>query len=207
MISSKLWSFDPNAAIASRVDFVIAIVVYTIHYNYYNVHKENYCCTHQMPAKKKLLPRPCPICGNLYGTIQIVIFSTSRNVICRLGHYDSEKYQNPSTVREKKSRGKRWCSFKINRTFISDNILPLEQDYEDLTSGNLGRRKSIPYTKPTLLIESIKEKGWNGEGEEYLRVVAKRLGLWKKFLKIPGFIGDEKHIFELLKHYAPNEIL
>jgi len=207
MISSKLWSFDPNAAIASRVDFVIAIVVYTIHYNYYNVHKENYCCTHQMPAKKKLLPRPCPICGNLYGTIQIVIFSTSRNVICRIGHYDSEKYQNPSTARERKSRGKKWCSFNISRLFAQENMPPLEQDMDDLSRGYFVKRKSIPYTNPMFLLEAVKEGGWHGEGAEYLVAVLKRLGLWEKFLKIPGFVGGEKQIFELLKHYAPNEIL
>ncbi len=28
-----------------------------------------------------------------------------------------------------------------------------------------------------------------------------------EFLKIPGFIGREEHILELLKHYAPKEVL
>jgi len=160
-----------------------------------------------MPAKKKLLPRPCPICGDLYGTVQILIFSTSQNVICRIGHYDSKKYRHPSTEKEKKSRGKTWCSFNISRWYAEENMPPLEQDMDDLSSGYFRKRKSITYTNPMFLLEAVKEEGWHGEGVDYLRAVVKRLGLWKKFLKIPGFFGDEKQIYELLDHYAPNEVL
>ena len=160
-----------------------------------------------MPQKKKLLPRPCPICGNLYGTIQIEIFSTSRNVICRIGHYDPKQYQKKSKLREKNPSGKKWCSFNVSSVFAQENMPPLEQDMHDLSTGYFGKRKSIPYTNPMFLLEAVKEGGWHGEGVEYLRAVAKRLGLGKKFLKIPGFTGDEKQIFELLKHFAPNEVL
>ncbi len=160
-----------------------------------------------MPAKKKLLPRPCPVCGSLYGTIQIVIFFSSGNVRCRIGHYDSKKYKNPSTAREKRSRGKRWCKFKINSSFAWDNVPSLEQEQDDLRSGYFGKRKSIPYTNPMFLIEAIRKEGWHGEGVEYLRAVSKRLGLWEQFLKIRGFNGAEKHLASLLKHHAPNEKL
>jgi len=115
--------------------------------------------------------------------------------------------QNPSTAREKKSRGKKWCSFNISSLFAQESMPPLEQDIYDLSTGYFGKRKSIAYTNPMFLLEAVKEEGWHGEGAEYLVAVLKRLGLWEKFLKIPGFVGGEKQIFELLKHYAPNEIL
>jgi len=157
-----------------------------------------------VPAKRKLLPRPCPLCGSLYGSIQIVIFSSSGNVTCRIGHYDSKKYLKPSTVREKRSRGKRWCSFKINSSFAWDNVPPLEQDQDDLRSGHFGKRKSIPYTNPMFLIGAIRKEGWHGEGVEYLRRVSKQLGLFEQFYKMGG-VGEEKHLASLLKRYAPNE--
>jgi len=156
-----------------------------------------------MPAKRKLLPQPCPLCGNLYGTVQVVIFSTSNNVICRIGHYDSKKYQNPSTAKEKTSRGKRWCSFKINSSFAEDNMPPLEQDQDDLRSGYFGKRKSITYTNPMFLLEAIKEEGWHGSGIEYLRAVSKRLGLSEK-LKFRVY-GPEEYLDSLLNRYFPNE--
>jgi len=160
-----------------------------------------------MPAKRKELPRPCPICGKENGTVQIVIFSTSRNVICRIGHYDSEKYQNPSTVKEKRSRGKKWCSFKINRWFVEENKPPLEHDMDDLRTGYFKKRKSITYTNPMFLLEAVKEKGWNGEGIEYLRAVTKRLGLWEKVLENPGIAGEERFLLKFLIQHAPNEKL
>jgi len=126
-----------------------------------------------MPAKKKLLPRPCPICGNLYGSIQIVIFSSSSNLICRIGHYDKEKYQNPSNVRERKSRGKKWCSFNISRLFAKENMSQLEQHMNGLSAGYFGKRKSKTYTNPMFLLEAIKEDRWHGEGIKYLRAVSK----------------------------------
>lgn len=157
-----------------------------------------------MPAKRKQLPRHCPICGKENGTVQIVIFSTSNKVICRIGHYDSEKYQNPSTVKEKRSRGKKWCSFNINRLFAEENMSQLEQETDDLRVGHFGKRKSITYTNPIFLLEAIKEEGWNGKGVEYLRKVSKQLGLFKQFFKIGG-VGREERLASLLKRYAPNE--
>ena len=157
-----------------------------------------------MPAKRRQLPRHCPICGKENGTIQIVIFSTSNNVICRIGHYDSEKYQNPSTVKEKRSRGKKWCSFNISRLFAEENIPQLEQEMDDLRVGRFGKRKSRQYTNPLRLLEAIKEEGWHGKGVEYLRKVSKQLGLFEKFYEMKG-VGSEEHLASLLRRYAPNE--
>ena len=33
-----------------------------------------------MPAKRKKLPQPCPKCGSLYGTVQMVFFNQRRKV-------------------------------------------------------------------------------------------------------------------------------
>ena len=75
-----------------------------------------------MPAKHKKLPQPCPKCGSLYGTVQVVFFNQMRkvknqisrydawnrrpkpthrrngnhvgaNAVFRIGHYDSELYK------------------------------------------------------------------------------------------------------------------
>jgi len=72
-----------------------------------------------MPAKRKLLPRPCPKCGSSFGTIQIVylpavrtkiikkideearkvikksvkISGSSRGFVIRIGHYVPEHYE------------------------------------------------------------------------------------------------------------------
>ena len=150
-----------------------------------------------MPAKKKILPRPCPLCGKKNGTVQIVIFSTSMEVICRIGHYDSKKFLNPSTVREKRSRGKKWCSFKINRSFAEENMPPLEQDIDDLQSGYFGKRKSFTYTNHSFFLNAVKEKGWQGEGEKYMRDVAKRFGIPGKFVNT-GIFNNSKYDFAML---------
>lgn len=160
-----------------------------------------------MPAKKKQLPRPCPLCGKENGTIQIMIFSTSRNVTCRIGHYDSVKYQNLSTLKEKRGGVKKWCGFKMDIFFAEENMPPLEEDMDYLKTGYFGKRKSLSYTNPMFLLEAIKEEGWNGKGEKYLRAVAKQLGIWQKMLDTRGFNVSEQQLKSLLNHYAPNEKL
>jgi len=158
-----------------------------------------------MPAKRRLLPRPCPICGKENGTVQIIIFSTSKSVTCRIGHYDSEMYLNPYTKREKSRRGKRWCNFTMDRFFAEENILPLEQDMDDLYFGNLGKRKSITYTNPSLLLEAIKEEGWHGKGNKYFRGLTKTLGLWEEFTKDHFPLNDDEVYRNFLNQKRPNE--
>ena len=52
-------------------------------------------------------------------------------------------------------------------------------------------------------MDSIRRKGWNGEGLGYLIALSKTLGLWERFLKIPGFNGGEKNISKLLEYFGP----
>ncbi len=158
-----------------------------------------------MPAKKKMLPRPCPLCGKENGTVQIVIFSSSMEVTCRIAHYDSKKYLNPSTGREKKGRGKEWCNFQIKKSFAEENMPPLEQDMDDLHIGYFGKRKSFTYTNHSFLLNAVKEKGWNGDGIVYIRKVLKRLGLWEKVLESPEIASEERFLRKFLAENVPNE--
>ena len=155
-----------------------------------------------MPAKRRLLPKPCPICGKDNGTVQIIIFSTSKSVICRIGHYDSETYLKSQKEREKRRR-KKWCNFTIDRCFVEENILPFEQDKYDLMIGKLGKRKSITYTNPSLLLEVINEEGWHGEGHRYYQGIIKQLGLWDKFLILNPPLTDEYTYFNFLVNEKP----
>ena len=160
-----------------------------------------------MPAKRRLLPRPCPICGKENGTVQIVIWHNSFKVNCRIGHYDSKTFQNPATPKEKRRRGKKWCYFLMDESFAKENILPLERDIDDLYMGNLGKRKSITYTSPSLLLETIKEEGWHGEGSPYFRGLIKTLGLWEEFTKDHFPLSDDETYREFILSKRPKEKL
>ena len=49
-----------------------------------------------MPTRKKLLPKPCPICKRENGTVQLMVFPNARsNFVCRIGHYVAEEYKLP----------------------------------------------------------------------------------------------------------------
>lgn len=160
-----------------------------------------------MPAKRRLLPRPCPICGKDNGTVQIVLFYNSFRVNCRIGHYDSKTYKNPETSKEKRKRGKTWCYFLIDEFFAKEKIFPLEQDMDDLYGGNLGKRKSITYTNPSLLLETIQEEGWHGEGNRYFRGLTKTLGLWEEFTKDHFPLSGDGVYQKFLNEKKPNEKL
>ncbi len=133
-----------------------------------------------MPAKRSLLPRPCPICGKSYGTMQVIIFLDYReNVTCRIGHYDAEAYKkikkihktqmlNPANSndhfqQEIRIMQRHWCSFRIDKNFAETHIIPLEDDIEFLEegSGNRNFRKSITYSYISMLKDAIREKGWH----------------------------------------------
>ena len=158
-----------------------------------------------MPAKRKILPRPCPLCGKENGTVQIVIWHNSSRVNCRIGHYDSKIFQKPSTPREKRRRGKKWCYFLMDESFAKKNIFPLEQDMEDLYVGNLGKRKSITYTNPSLLLETIIEEGWHVQESSYFRGLIRSLGLWEEFTKEHFPSSPEQVYRKFLDRKRPNE--
>jgi len=112
-------------------------------------------CTFQLPAKRKPLPYPCPICGKEYGTVQMVMFNprfhpfkpyrirkyseSPSGTLIRIGHY-RPKPNGPS-----KRINKTWCSFRT----IALKINPGRR-----------RKKSISMGFTPYCYEHIKECGW-----------------------------------------------
>jgi len=139
-----------------------------------------------MAAKRKLLPLPCPKCGEDFGTIQIVIFANDyhENVICRIGHYDAEGYKKIKNInkinqineirkindksleklfqKDVRKKQRKWCSFRIDKNFV-ETILPIDEDFEYLENREFKKpfRKSITYSTSSFLDDLIREDGWH----------------------------------------------
>lgn len=126
-----------------------------------------------MPAKKKILPAPCPICNRENGTIQLVVFSESNsNLVCRIGHYISEEYKRDKDKikkgeidfqdvdkRNEKTRGKVWHSFRIEPKGESKDIEKL-QEYIDKYENKRFSKKSISFSPEPIFYELIANTGW-----------------------------------------------
>ncbi len=125
-----------------------------------------------MPAKRKLLPNPCPICGRDNGTVQLVYFSSLQEIIIRIGHYTSNRYRK--TVRESKkiennydketidkfdrkkhTNQRAWCSFRLHCSRFPPR---LEKKLEKLSNG--GYKKSVTIPLPWSVHKIIKQDGW-----------------------------------------------
>lgn len=116
-----------------------------------------------MPAKIKLLPYPCPICGKENGTIQVGILDELR---FRIGHYNSQKYQLSKNQYKKNitpktkgygTEGKIWHNFRIEflrmpSDLVDENIFS-KKEVEKFDS-------TITISKNQKFINLIKEKGW-----------------------------------------------
>lgn len=86
-----------------------------------------------MPAKRKRLPRPCPICKRKNGTIQLAL--TARGLIVRIGHYSSKlrnaekgswvlrKNQDIDKKHSLWKTERKWCSFRAGSTRIVERNL------------------------------------------------------------------------------------
>ena len=134
-----------------------------------------------MPARRKLLPLPCP-CGNKYGTVQLIIFnhnylSSRHAVICRIKHYYPEFYKiakevqqirgtaitRTKTGKKKKmvSYKSRWCSFQtIHRINLVDSTgrkIPLIE-YFDLYEDDSSKSKT--FAPDESFYKVVKERGW-----------------------------------------------
>lgn len=123
--------------------------------------------THELAAQRKMLPRPCPICGLTYGTLRIIVFNkkhgSSRHPIFSIGHYSPTMYEkkeksvteitgpgyNDYRVIKKpvKTRGKVWHSFQIDASYRGEFVmLPFgtKSIYSYELMVNLGIKSSIP---------------------------------------------------------------
>lgn len=137
-----------------------------------------------MPAKTKLLPEPCPVCGVKNGTIQVGIIDGL--VRFRIGHYNPEKYQRAKTSfntrniglsadeKEKKSlrsSGREWHNFLIRY---------LRFEYDLVCCGiidknQLNGKSSITLTTNLVFQQLIKKRGWHA-----LPSITENIGKTKK---------------------------
>lgn len=126
-----------------------------------------------MPAKKRMLPKPCPICKRKNGTIQLVIFPNAvSKLVCRIGHYVSEEYSLPkekmkqleidvidTEKRNPKTRGKIWHNFTISPRSETKNR-KLQKYLEKYNKSHNSIKKSITISPEPIFYELIKRTGW-----------------------------------------------
>ena len=117
-----------------------------------------------MPARRRLLPRPCP-CGKENGTVQLIIFKhkyiSSRHIVtCRIKHYYPEFYKIIKENQEERdeeitraitgkkniSHKARWCSFqtthRIDFVDKTGTRLPL-REYFDIYKEDYSKSKDV----------------------------------------------------------------
>lgn len=125
-----------------------------------------------MPAKRKLLPKPCPICEDNYGTFQLVLFNSKykfsrHNITCRIRHYNSGLH---AQIRKSIRKGKgartlykgQWHSFQMDDsvkgiTEPSGEIIPWHEYFQKTGKTHL---KSTTIKADQDLIAFIKKYGW-----------------------------------------------
>ena len=114
-----------------------------------------------MPAKQKLLPLPCPICGKSNGTIQAGIFDQIR---FRIGHYNPEQYKKSNKINlgsPKKdgfgTEGKIWHNFRINFLRVYDDLI----ENKIVSKNNILQKKTLSLSKNLEFYNLIKKRGWH----------------------------------------------
>jgi hypothetical protein len=137
-----------------------------------------------VPRKQSVLPQPCPRCGRTDGTYQYVIFnhkynSSRRAVICRIGHYDANRYlslqigKESSTINRqiKKPYGKIWHSFKVRPILLiprRKSYVNVSRYFDKFKRGKNKRKTSLTIKPQPWMPEFIKKKGWQIIPEERL---------------------------------------
>ena len=124
-------------------------------------------CTHQLPAHRKLLPRPCPQCGQENGGCQIVLFNprlrpqreTRRYptiAIIRISHYSKEQY---ALSPKKNRRTKIWHNFQFGLTGIKrgSESIQLDKIFDDFIYED---KHSITLPLGDEWFDLIKKNGW-----------------------------------------------
>jgi len=117
-----------------------------------------------MPAERKPLPRPCPLCCRENGSIRITIYNPKysytpndkeRIILC-IGHYNPELYRL-SKKRESKFTGREWKPGKVWHNFK----IQLSKAYGNrYCFGNNDRRKSKSFPLPLSLFNKFKKEGY-----------------------------------------------
>jgi hypothetical protein len=163
----------------------------------------------RMPARPKVLPRPCP-CGRENGTVQLVIFnhhyrSSKQAVTCRIKHYYPEFYKITKEMKQKGDRniprtitGKkkisyksRWCSFQtlhsIDFVDSTGRKIPL-RNYFDVCKDY--PFKSMTFSPDESFYKLVKERGW-GIKEDYRW----KNRYWADYMKKYGYDAFPEDLF------------
>jgi hypothetical protein len=130
-----------------------------------------------MPRKQNILPRPCPICNQVNGTIVIVDSHKGLNI--RIGHYDknkrkkaidegltpSEKNIDKKIETKIKTKSRRWCTFTSYSRAIDkiDNELSdllLKGKYFGPSKQNPPRTINLTKEGKNNFVNHIKKNGW-----------------------------------------------
>jgi len=141
-----------------------------------------------MPAHRKSLPRPCPICKRDNGTIQLAL--TYRGIIVRIGHYSSKLRNSVRSLSklqfaekekmEKRMKGaeRKWCSFRSDATYVIER---------GLTSGFVSwNDPPSSFRPPIVFINEVHRYGWqlrDNSGHRYKGRERKNIDYWEKDLK------------------------
>jgi hypothetical protein len=117
-----------------------------------------------MPAKRKMLPIPCPICGRENGTIQLVYFPDKYNsLVIRIGHYSSILRKKSISLSKSKNRNKTiitnqiqkrervWCSFRSRLTYKPDNNMELQSRKFE---------RSVCFSPSWEFLDNVYDLGW-----------------------------------------------
>jgi hypothetical protein len=163
-----------------------------------------------VPARHKLLPRPCP-CGNEYGTVQLIIFnhnylSSRHAVTCRIKHYYPEFYKITKEVQQKRSteitRTKtgeremisyksRWCSFqtthRINLVDSTGRKIPLSK-YFDVYKDDSSKSKT--FAPDERFYKIVKERGWDIKEDHRWKD-----RYWADYIKKYGYDAHPEDLF------------
>jgi len=141
-----------------------------------------------MPAQRKLLPRPCPVCKRKNGTIQLAL--TYRGIIVRIGHYSSKLRNSVRSLSklqgiekekmEKRMKGaeRKWCSFRSDATYVIERSLA-----RGFTSWD---DPPYSFSPPTSFIKEVHSYGWqlkDNSGYRYKGRERKNIDYWEKGLK------------------------
>lgn len=125
-------------------------------------------CTYELPGHRKLLPRPCPQCGQENGGCQWVIFNPkfyeertgyARDIpysILRISHYSKEQY---ALSPKKNRRTKIWHNFQVGLLAIKrgSESIQLEKIFDDPIYED---RHSITLPLGDNWFDYIKRNGW-----------------------------------------------
>jgi hypothetical protein len=159
----------------------------------------------RVPARHKVLPRPCP-CGRENGTIQLIIFnheriSSRRAVTCRIKHYYPELYKitkklqqkNKSKITRKKkiSYKSRWCSFQtthmIDFVESTGSRIPLREYFEIYKDDSA---TSKTFSPDESFYKIVKERGWGIKEDRRWRD-----RYWSDYMKKYGYDALSKDLF------------